>query len=227
MSWDNFFNSIKTKDYYQELMKFIDKEYSENVCYPPKELIFNAFRLVDSNDIKVIIIGQDPYIHKGEAMGLAFSVNEGIKLPPSLRNIYKEIENEFNMPMDYGSGDLTYLAKQGVFLINPILTVREGKSLSHNNALYQELFKDLFEYIDAFLTQPLVIMLWGNKAKEYKKYITNKNKNILILESSHPSPLSANQGGWFNSGIFIKTNEYLEKNNIKKISWTNSIFHLD
>ena len=154
-------------------------------------------------------------------MGLAFSVKEGVKLPPSLENIYKEIEIEFNSIMNYQSGDLTYLSKQGVFLINPILTVIEGKPLSHNTKEYQLFFKDLMMFIDK-IDKPIVFILWGNKAKSYEKYILNKNR--LIIKTTHPSPLGANKGGFFNTDMFKKTNEYLKKHGINEIIWGNTSF---
>ncbi len=222
MEWNDFFISLKSKKYYQDLLLFLDNEYKSEIIYPKKEDIFNAFKLTPFNKIKVVIIGQDPYINENEAMGLAFSVKEGVKLPPSLKNIYLEIENEFNIMMDFSNGDLTYLAKQGVFLINPILTVKKGLSLSHNNSYYHQFFIDLLDFIDQYNDNPIVFMLWGNKAKSYKKHILNKNR--LILETAHPSPLAANNMGWFNSFIFKKANEYLKANKQKEINWSNNIF---
>lgn len=216
MEWKDFFNSIKNKEYSLKLNTFLDNEYLTKTIYPPRKLIFNAFNLTNFEDIKVVIIGQDPYHEKGEAMGLAFSVPKGITLPPSLRNIYKEIGKEFNVSIDDKSGDLTYLAKQGVFLINPVLTVEEHKANSHKNAEYDAFFKDLLRFIDEN-NNPIVFMLWGNEAKKYKSFINNKNR--LILETSHPSPLSANQGGWFNTSIFVKCNQYLKNNNLKEINF--------
>lgn len=218
LNWEQIFNEIKKKDYFIKLSNFIDYEYDHYVCCPKKEDIFKAFSLVKYNDIKVVIIGQDPYINENEAMGLAFSINKGIKLPPSLINIYKEIENEFNEKMDYTDGDLTYLANQGVLLLNVFLSTRLHISLAHKNKEYEFLFKDILDYIEQN-DSPIVYLLWGNFAKKYKKYITNKNH--LVLESAHPSPLSANRGGWFSSNQFLTVNEFLSSNNIKPICWTN------
>ncbi len=216
----NLFNTLKEKDYFKELNSFLDKEYSKYTIYPKKEEIFNAFSFFNEKDLKVVIIGQDPYPNKGQANGLAFSVNKGIKLPPSLINIYKEIEIEFNCVMDFNNGDLTYLAKQGVLLLNPILTVKEKEPLSHKNKLYDNLFKDIMKYLDS-LDQNIVFLLWGNNAKKYDKLITNKKR--LVIKTNHPSPLSANRGGWFNSNCFYNTNKYLENNNILPIYWVNNI----
>lgn len=216
----NLFNTLKEKDYFKELNSFLDKEYSKYTIYPKKEEIFKAFSFFNEKDLKVVIIGQDPYPNKGQANGLAFSVNKGIKLPPSLINIYKEIEIEFNCVMDFNNGDLTYLAKQGVLLLNPILTVKEKEPLSHKNKLYDNLFKDIMKYLDS-LDQNIVFLLWGNNAKKYDKLITNKKR--LVIKTNHPSPLSANRGGWFNSNCFYNTNKYLENNNIKPIYWVNNI----
>lgn len=222
LSWKNFFLEIKEKEYYKNLIKFLENERKHHVIYPKKDNVFNAFKLTSFNDVKVVILGQDPYINKNEAMGLAFSVNKGIKLPPSLKNIYKEIELEYknlNKKMDYSNGDLTYLAKQGVFLINTILTVREKESLSHNNKEYKLFFNDLMNYIDKN-NNHIVFIFLGNKAYTYKKYVLNKNR--LIINASHPSPLSANRGGFFNSDIFIDTNKYLKENGLKEINRFNN-----
>lgn len=223
-TWQDFFISIENKEYYKELNNFLDEEYKNYVIYPERKDIFNAFKLTPLENIKAVIIGQDPYFNKGQANGLAFSVNKDIALPPSLKNIYKEIELEFNdINMDYNNGDLSYLASQGVFLINPILTVKEKEPLSHNNDLYKEFFIDLLKFIDN-IDSPIVFFLFGNKAKEYKKYILSKNR--LILETSHPSPLGANKGGFFKSDIFKKCNEYLKENNKNEIRWSNNINNL-
>ena len=221
MEWYDFFNEIKNKEYFKNLNNFLDEEYKNRIIYPPRDEIYNAFKLCSLSSLKVVIIGQDPYFNKNQAMGLAFSVKEGVKLPPSLENIYKEIEIEFNSIMNYQSGDLTYLSKQGVFLINPILTVIEGKPLSHNIKEYQLFFKDLMMFIDK-IDKPIVFILWGNKAKSYEKYILNKNR--LIIKTTHPSPLGANKGGFFNTDMFKKTNEYLKKHGINEIIWGNTSF---
>ena len=217
MNWNDFFNTIKTKEYFKELMDFIDNEYKNNVCYPPRDKIFEAFKLTSLDNLKVVIFGQDPYFNKGEANGLAFSVNENVKLPPSLKNIFKEINIEYNKNINDipTTGDLSYLATQGVLLLNTYLTVKEKSPLSHKNKLYDYLMKDLLEFISS-IDKPIVFLLWGNNSKKLKKYLTNPKH--LIIETTHPSPLGANKGGWFNSNQFIKCNEYLKSNNIKEIN---------
>ena len=203
-SWEALFNDIKQKDYFKKIMSFLDEEYRNKTIFPPKELIFNAFKNTKLQDVKVVIFGQDPYSNPGEAMGLAFSVNEGLKVPPSLKNIYKEIINEYELNIDIPtSGDLTYLARQGVLLLNSYLTCVAHEPLSHKIKEYKLLFKDVLSALND-APQPIVFLLWGTNAKSYKKYLNNPNH--LIIETNHPSPLSANRGGWFNSGCFKKTN---------------------
>ena len=216
-SWEALFNDIKQKDYFKKLMSFLDEEYRNKTIFPPKELIFNAFKNTKLQDVKVVIFGQDPYSNPGEAMGLAFSVNEGVKVPPSLKNIYKEIINEYELNIDIPtSGDLTYLARQGVLLLNSYLTCVAHEPLSHKIKEYKLLFKDVLSALND-APQPIVFLLWGTNAKSYKKYLNNHNH--LIIETNHPSPLSANRGGWFNSGCFKKTNEFLRNNGVKEIEW--------
>ncbi len=217
-SWEPFFKSIEEKDYYRSLMTFLDDEYSHKTIYPPRELLFNAFELTSVKNIKVVILGQDPYHNPNQAMGLSFSVPNGEALPPSLQNIFKEIENDLKIKMTK-NGDLSYLAKQGVFLVNAYLTVEAHKPLSHKRNEYDLLMKDLFEYLNN-LNQPIVFMLWGGFAKKYRRYLNNPNH--LILESNHPSPLSANRGGWFNLHQFSTCNAYLDKHNVSPIDWRNS-----
>ena len=216
-TWNDFFEIVKTKDYFKSLNEFWNKEYSEHTVFPPRELIFNAFNLTPLDQVKVVVIGQDPYHEKGQAMGLAFSVPNSCKCPPSLVNIFKEIEIETGMPCKR-LGDLTYLTKQGVFLINTILTVREGQAMSHKIKEYAYFIQDLLGFLEK-IDQPIVYMLWGGPAQKYEKFITNKNH--LIIKRTHPSPLGANHGGWFNENQFNLCNEFLEKNNLKKIEWNN------
>ena len=216
MTWNDVFNSIKQKEYAIRLNAFLDDEYSKHVIYPKRENMFNAFKYTPLEDVKVVIFGQDPYHEEGQAMGLSFSVPDNIKTPPSLINIYKEIENEFNIHMKNMGGDLTYLAKQGVLLLNTVLTVKEHMANSHNIKEYQLFMRDILEVLDN-LDQPIVFMLWGNNAKSLSKYLTNKKH--LILTATHPSPLGANQGGWFGCNHFKLANEFLSKNGVKPINW--------
>ena len=217
-SWKNFFNEVSKKDYSKSLHEFLDKEYSTQTIYPPRRLMFNAFELTEVENIKVVIIGQDPYHQPHQAMGLSFSVPEGVKLPPSLVNIYKEIESDLGIKMNYQSGDLTYLAKQGVLLINAYLSVREGQPLSHHREEYDLFMLDLMNYLDK-LDQPIVFMLWGNFAQKYQKFVANPQH--IILKSVHPSPLGANHGGWFGLKQFSRCNEYLKSKGLKPIDWRN------
>ena len=216
MSWEEVFKEIKSKDYALRLSKFLDEEYANRKIYPKRSDMFNAFKLTPLEEVKVVIFGQDPYHEEGQAMGLAFSVPDNIATPPSLINIYKEIEIEYKTVIFNKGGDLTYLAKQGVLLLNTILTVREHLPMSHNIKEYNLFMKDIIETLNN-LNQPIVFLLWGGAAKKLAVHLTNKNH--LILTATHPSPLGANQGGWFNTQIFLKTNEFLVKNGVKPINW--------
>lgn len=216
MNWNELFEKIKLQEYAKTLKLFLDEEYKNKIIYPPRKEMFNAFKYCTVNDLKVVIIGQDPYHEPHQAMGLCFAVNHGVALPPSLKNIYKEIENEYHVDMSKQDGDLTYLANQGVLLLNSILSVEKGKPLSHNIKEYELFFKDILSFINT-LNKPIVFLLWGGYAKSLSKYLTNPN--FLILKANHPSPLSANRGGWFNNNHFRLCNEYLIKNNLTPIKW--------
>ena len=216
MNWNELFEKIKLQEYAKTLKLFLDEEYKNKIIYPPRKEMFNAFKYCPIDKLKVVIIGQDPYHEPHQAMGLCFAVNHGIALPPSLKNIYKEIENEYHVDMSKQDGDLTYLAKQGVLLLNSILSVEKGKPLSHNIKEYELFFKDILSFINT-LNKPIVFLLWGGYAKSLSKYLTNPN--FLILKANHPSPLSANRGGWFNNNHFKLCNEYLIKNNLTPIKW--------
>lgn len=214
-NWDEFFEIVRQKDYWVSLNSFLDEEYKKYTVYPSRENMFNAFKLTKLEDVKVVILGQDPYHEPGQAMGLAFSVPDETKVPPSLVNIFKEIEIETGRSVNK-TGDLTYLAKQGVFLLNTILTVRKGEALSHKRKEYALFIEDVFRYLDS-LNQPIVFMLWGGPAAKFEKYITNKNH--LVIKRTHPSPLGANQGGWFNENQFNECNAFLKEHNVKEIEW--------
>lgn len=216
LTWEDFFNSLKSTEYFKNIESFIDDEYSKNICYPPKDLIFNAFKLCPLQNVKVVFIGQDPYHEPNQAMGLCFSVPYGVKVPPSLVNIYKELFNEYKTEMDFNNGDLTYLAKQGCLMLNAILTVREHAPLSHNIKEYELFFKDTLSLLNN-IDRPIVFMLWGGSARKLKKYLNNPNH--LILEANHPSPLSANRGGWFGNNHFKIANNFLLENGLESIEW--------
>lgn len=215
-SWNEFFQVIQNKDYSIRLHKFLDDEYANYVCYPPRNLLFNAFKLTPLEKVKVVIIGQDPYHEPGQAMGLSFSVPETVKIPPSLVNIYKEIGDEYDTSLDGKSGDLTRWAVQGVLLLNARLSVRQGIPKSHDIKEYKMFLQEVLEVIDK-QNKPIVFMLWGGLARELKKYLHNPSH--LVLECAHPSPMSANQGGWFKNNHFRLANEYLKKNKTSPIDW--------
>ena len=217
-TWKEFFKDIQNRDYAISLHKFLDEEYRNTVCYPPRNLLFNAFQLTPLENVKVVIIGQDPYHEPNQAMGLSFSVPKGVKVPPSLINIYKEISDEYKCDMDYSNGDLTYLSKQGVLMLNSVLSVRAHLPLSHNIKEYKLFFQDVLDTLENQY-RPIVYLLWGGPARRLKKYLHNPNH--LILECNHPSPLSANRGGWFGNNHFKKVNEYLKTNGLSEINWCN------
>ncbi len=216
-TWEDLFSLIKQKDYAKKINKILSYEYGKYVVYPPRKEMFKAFQLTPLKSIKVVIIGQDPYHEENQAMGLCFSVPKGVPLPPSLINIYKEIENNFGFKMK-NNGDLTYLAKQGVLLLNTILSVRKSMPLSHQNIGYDEFIKDVLTAINE-QDQPIVFLLWGSYARSLKKYLNNPLH--LILEATHPSPLSANRGGFFNQYHFVKANNYLKSHGLTEINWQN------
>ena len=211
--WDEVLKEEYEKNYFKNIAMFINKEYKEKIVYPPKRDILRALKLTDYNDVKVVILGQDPYHGENEANGLSFSVNEGIKLPPSLKNIYKELYDDLGITKT--TGDLTSWANQGVLLLNSVLTVLKDTPTSHSKIGWQE-------YTDAIIRKlnerekTIVFILWGNYARSKKNLITNKRH--YIIESPHPSPFSANSG-FFGSRPFSKTNEFLKRNNIKEIEW--------
>lgn len=212
--WDIILDTIWKSDGFKKFMNIIKEEYKNKTCFPEYNNIFNALKYTPYKEVKVVIIGQDPYHGVGQAHGLSFSVQDGIKKPPSLQNIFKELNSDLNIPIS-NSGNLTNWTKEGVLLLNSILTVEKNKPLSHSKIGWQ-LFTD---YVIKKLNEketPIVFILWGNFAKSKKDLITNKNH--LILESAHPSPYSANNG-FFGSKPFSKTNEFLKKNKIKEINW--------
>ena len=216
-SWNEFFEKEKEQEYFKNLLSRLDEEYNNKIIYPEKENLFRAFKETKLDDVKVVILGQDPYHEEQQATGLAFSVPGGLKLPPSLKNIYQEIENEYNYLM-LNNGDLTYLARQGVLLINAFLSVEAHKPLSHHFKEYEIFITHLFSYLND-VDHPIVYMLRGNFAKKFAKLINNPNH--LVIERNHPSPLSANKGGWFNQNTFIECDNFLLSKGLKPIDWKN------
>lgn len=212
--WDALFNQEIEKEYLQKIRYFLAKEYKTKTIYPKKENIFAAFKTTSLKDTKVVILGQDPYHGPGQAMGYSFSVPSTCPLPPSLQNMYKELNAEYNQPI-HRTGDLTDWAKQGVLLMNTILTVEEHKPLSHQNIGWQNFTDEALRWLDQ-KEDPVVFMLWGSKAIQSKKLL--KNPNHLILTSPHPSPLSAYRG-FFGNNHFKLANEYLIQNNETPIQW--------
>ena len=212
--WDEILKVIETSEGFKKFLNLINEKYQNGIVYPPKNYVFNALKLTSYKNTKVVIVGQDPYHGEGEAHGLSFSVQKGIKIPPSLQNIYKELYSDLGItPSSYG--DLTKWANEGVLLLNAVLTVEKDRPASHRN-LGWELLTD---YIIKALNEkdePVVFILWGNFAKDKKKYITNPKH--CVITSTHPSPFSANNG-FFGSKPFSKTNDFLIKNNIKPIDW--------
>jgi len=213
-SWKSLLDNEFQKKYFLELTSFVKQEYSSSVVYPPARLIFNAFNLTPFNKVKVVILGQDPYHGPKQAHGLAFSVPDGLNPPPSLQNIFQELKNDLNINPPK-SPDLTRWAKQGVFLLNSVLTVRAGKPGSHANKGWEVYTNNVIEILSTEKTN-LVFLLWGNYARA-KKTLIDKDRH-LILEAPHPSPYSADMG-FFGCRHFSKTNAYLKSRNIKEVLW--------
>jgi len=216
-SWDELLKEEFEKQYYLDIRSFLKKEYFSKTIYPHMNDIFNALKFTAYEDVKVVILGQDPYHGENQANGLSFSVKKGIPLPPSLKNIFKEIQSDLNVNMDMTNGDLTYLANQGVLLLNSSLTVEKAKANSHSNIGWEILTDKIIEKLND-KQSPVVYLLWGKNAQ--KKEILVTNKHHLILKSVHPSPLSAH-GGFFGCRHFSKCNEFLAKNALDVINWSN------
>ena len=214
-SWKQYLKSEFEKPYFAKLTENVRNEYKNGLCFPPAKLVFNAFNLCPFNEVKVVILGQDPYHELGQAMGLSFSVTDGIMLPPSLQNIYKEIHSDLGKPIPT-SGDLTRWAKQGVLLLNATLTVRAHEANSHQALGWQNFTDAAIETINTH-REHIVFMLWGGFARSKKRLIdTNRH---CIIESVHPSPLSANRGGWFGQHQFSRCNAYLKQYGLGEIDW--------
>lgn len=214
MTWEQLMQAEFEKGVLGPIRERLDAAYSHGKVYPAKENVFRALDKTPFDQVKVVILGQDPYHGPGQAQGFSFSVPAGMRIPPSLVNMYKELSAEYGMPV-HRSGDLSDWADQGVLLLNTILSVEEGKPLSHANLGWQQFTDDILKALNES-DQPIVFMLWGAQARKAKQYITNPNH--LVLECAHPSPLSANRG-FFGCGHFRKANAFLEQHGATPIDW--------
>lgn len=212
--WKQFFQEENQKEYIHKLQVFLTEEYQNHTVFPARADIFKAFMLTPLEKVKVVILGQDPYLNDHQAMGLAFSVFSGTPLPPSLKNIFQELENDLNIKMS-GNGDLTPWATQGVLLLNTVLTVRKGMANSHRNHGWEPFTESVIRWLNC-KEEPVVFLLWGKPAQEQAKWITNPRH--LILTAPHPSPLSAYLG-FFGCKHFSKTNAYLLQHYPTAIHW--------
>lgn len=216
-NWSELIKEEEQKEYYQKLQEFLDSEYQSCTVYPARNDIFNALHSTPLCTVKAVILGQDPYHEHGQAHGLAFSVQEGTKLPPSLVNIYKEIESDTGCTMNYQHGCLLTWAQQGVLLLNTVLSVREHEANSHKGHGW-ETFTDACIRAVNEQDRPIVFLLWGNPARSKKSLLNNPNH--LILEAAHPSPLSAYRG-FFGCHHFSKCNQFLQEHYGTGIHWCN------
>ena len=214
--WKTILVDELQKPYFQDLLKCVTEEYQNHTCFPPQELIFNAFNACNFKDLKVVIIGQDPYHGDGEANGLCFSVNDGVKIPPSLKNIFAEIDKEYDRIFSPTSGNLEHWAKQGILLLNASLTVRKDQANSHKHLKWNMFTDAVIENISN-QKENIVFLLWGSFAQKKGKKIDRERH--LVLETGHPSPLSANRGFWFGNNHFKLVNEYLRSKGLQDISW--------
>jgi len=216
--WDGILKEEFKKDYYLKLREFLKAEYSTRKIYPPMHDIYNALRYTSYSDTRVVILGQDPYHGEGQAHGLCFSVKPGVKFPPSLQNIFKELNAEYGMQPP-ATGELSGWAKQGVLLLNTTLTVREGAPQSHKGKGWEILTDRIIEILNE-KSEPVVFILWGGNARAKKAFITNPNH--LVLECAHPSPLSA-YAGFFGCNHFLLANKFLSENGLKTIDFTKTV----
>ena len=214
-SWLKVLDNEFNQEYFNNLSDFVKKQYNAKKCYPPGKLIFSAFDNCSLNDLKVVIIGQDPYHGPFQANGLCFSVDSKVVNPPSLNNIFKEISTDLDCILRT-DGDLIDWSNQGVMLLNSVLTVENGLPGSHSNRGWERFTDNVIKVISD-KKENIVFMLWGGYAKKKESLIINNNH--LILKSGHPSPLSANKGYWFGNKHFSKCNSYLIKNNLSPIKW--------
>ena len=213
--WDEKLKSVFESENYKKIREFLKTEYFTKTIYPPMNDLYNCFRLTPYDKIKCVILGQDPYHNEGQAHGLCFSVKNGVELPPSLKNIYKEIHDDLGIDEPAGFGDLTAWAKEGVLLLNTVLTVRAGAANSHKDCGWQQ-FTDEVIKIVSDREKPMVFMLWGANARSKKNLIDTKKH--LVLECAHPSPLSA-YNGFFGCRHFSKCNDFLVKHGQEPINW--------
>ena len=213
-TWDNLLTEEVKKDYFKELIEYVNNEYKTKTIYPKKTEVFNAFKYTDYKDVKVVILGQDPYHGPNQAEGLSFSVSNEVIKPPSLKNIFKELESDLKIPFPEHNS-LKPWAKEGVLLLNAVLTVEEHKPASHANKGWETFTDEIIKILNK-KEEPVVFILWGNYAREKKAYITNPIH--YVIESPHPSPFSA-RNGFFGSNPFSKTNDFLKRQGIKEINW--------
>lgn len=212
--WDAVLADEFKKDYYLKLRDFLKREYATKTIYPDMYSIFNALKLTPLSKVRAVILGQDPYHEPGQAMGLCFSVGDSTRLPPSLVNIYKELESDLGLPPSK-SGDLSCWARQGVLLLNTVLTVRRGEANSHRRMGWEQLTDRIISCVNE-RKEPVVFILWGREARSKKSLITSGRH--LVIESAHPSPLSAYYG-FFGSRPFSRANSFLEENGVQPIDW--------
>lgn len=218
-SWREKLKDEMDESYYRELVDKVQKEYEKETCYPPEDKIFNALNLCPFDKVKVVIMGQDPYFNPGQAMGLSFSVPEGVQLPPSLKTLYRALGinlNGINQP----SGDLTRWAEQGVLLLNTVLTVREKQTNSHRKYKWR-LFTDAVVRALNEEREHIVFMLWGRIAQRKERFICTDNGKHMVLKAVHPSPAVCRKGEWNGKEHFTCCNKYLEKHKIATIDWMN------
>jgi uracil-DNA glycosylase len=213
--WDELFLEEFNKPYFKNLKNFLLQEYATRTVYPPKSLILNAFDQTPYDKVKVVILGQDPYYNPGQAMGMSFSVNKGVAVPKSLQNMFKEIADDIGRPSAIEGGDLTPWARQGVLLLNTVLTVVAGQPNSHKGVGWETFTDAVINKLNSRNT-PTVFLLWGRNALDKRALITNPTH--LVLTAAHPSPLSA-FNGFFGCRHFSKTNEFLRKNGLEEIVW--------
>ena len=214
-AWDEELKEEYKKEYFTELMNFVKEEYKNKTIYPKPSEVFNAFRYTDFDNVKVVILGQDPYHGPNQAEGLSFSVSDDVLKPPSLKNIFKELESDLGIPFPKHNS-LKPWAKQGVLLLNAVLTVEEHKPASHKGKGWEIFTDDVINILNK-REKPIVFILWGAFARSKKSLITNKQH--YIIESAHPSPFSA-RNGFFGSKPFSKTNEFLREKGLEEIDWS-------